>query len=188
MATGNPNDLGRNPDPMMNNSAWGCGWAWLWFWLFIIVIVFGAWGWGGWYGGWGGPRGWWAPRQAPPAAQAPQAPRQPSAPAPSGVFLGREVTVTGTVDHIYGPQTFTLAPAAGGHDLLVINKHEKKAPNVGETVKVTGKVEKYEESALHKQTGVELNKVPGKEFTGKPAVVASGVTVQASTARKGGES
>jgi hypothetical protein len=183
MPTPNPNVAGPGPY-RTDDAAWGCGWAWLWFWLFIIVIAFAGWGWGGWYGGWGGPWGWWGP---PYAYQAPVGPEtmepRPSATQPgtgAGEFLGKTVTLSGQVDQVLGPRTFTLARAQGGRDLLVITKDDK-APAVkkGETVRITGIVEKYDAREIHQQTGADLTKVPANEFAGRPAVVASSVSANA---------
>jgi hypothetical protein len=176
MSTRNPNPTGPGPYSDVD-SAWGCGWAWLWFWLFIIVIIFAGWGWGGWYGGWGGPRGWWGPREAPqPQATAPQATQPPIVTAP-GDFVGRTVTLSGQVDQVFGPQVFTLAGASGGRPLLIISKKTiTPAVKSGETVQFTGTVEKYNTTALHEQTSVDLSKVPSGEFAERPVVVASSVS------------
>jgi hypothetical protein len=157
------------------DAAWGCGWAWLWFWLFVILILFAGWGWGGWYGGWGGPRGWWPAREAPPQAAAPQ-PSQPGPANAPGEFLGKSLTVSGTVDQVFSPQAFTLA---GARDLLVIDKNGKAgAVKKGEKVQITGKVERFEADQLRKETGVDLSKVSSADFTGRPAMVASAVSAQ----------
>ncbi len=179
MSTSDPNATGPGPRRIPDD-AWGCGWAWLWFWLFIVLIFFTAWGWGGWYGGWGGPWGWWGPRGYPPQTTAP--PPQTPTPPPTATtapdpFLGRNVTVGGKVDQVYGVQAFTLAPSEGGRQLLVIAR-SKLAPAVtrGESVQVTGTVEPYEPETARTTTGADLAKVPAGDFTGRPAVFASAVS------------
>jgi hypothetical protein len=165
------------------DAALGCGWAWLWFWLFLFVIAFAGWGWGGWYGGWGGPWAWWGPRQAPPPqAASPQTANPPQASVAPGEFLGKAVTVSGQVEQVFGPQAFTLAGSGGGRHLLVVSK-STKAPTVakGETVQVSGTVERYDADELHKTTGADLSKVPSADFEGRPAVLASSVTAKSSS-------
>ncbi|HLJ94467.1 MAG TPA: hypothetical protein VKU02_14870 [Gemmataceae bacterium] len=180
MASGNPNVAGPGPTRDVD-AAWGCGWAWLWFWLFLFVIIIAGWGWGGWYGGWGAPWGWWGPRPvSPPQVTAPPNLHAPATPA-SGEFLGKTVIVNGQVDQILNPQVFTLAGSQGGRQLLIINKNGT-APTLkkGESVQVTGTVEKYDTDELRKQTGVDLTKVPSADFAGRPAVVASSVSTRSS--------
>ena len=177
MSTVNPNPRGPEPD-RASDAAWGCGWAWLWAWLFVILVLFAGWGWGGWYGGWGGPYGWWPARPAAPPPQGALPPAgQPAQPTGADAeFLGRSLTVSGQVDQVLSPQAFTLA---GARDLLVINK-DGKAPAVkkGETVHVTGKVERFNADAIHKETGVDQSKVPAADFAGRAAVVASSVSAK----------
>jgi len=178
MPSQNPNVTGPMT-PRADTTLMGCGWAWIWFWLFIVLIAFSGWGWGGWWGGWGGPWGAWEgrPRSSYPQASAPQA-MEPRSPATTtNEFLGRTVTVSGKVDQVLGKRAFTLASGDGGQQLLVIRKNEQ-TPEVkkGETVQVTGKVERYDRNNLNKETGAELNRVPADEFSGRPAVVASAVS------------
>jgi len=182
MPTNNPNVTGPMA-PRSDDALMGCGWAWIWFWLFIVLIAFAGWGWGGWWGGWGGPWGAWEGRPRPysaPQATGPQTmePRSTAA----NDFLGRTVTVSGKVDQVLGNRAFTLASSDGGQQLLVIRKNDQ-APEVkkGETVQVTGKVERYDRNSLHKETGADLNSVPADEFSGRPAVVASAVSTSSSS-------
>jgi hypothetical protein len=191
--SGDPN-LNNARRDRLDDSAWGCGWAWLWFWLFIIVICFSGWGWAGWRGGWGGPWGWWGPRENPNVAQngrvepdnrerSPQvtSPRTVTVPAPDP-FLGMNVTVhNGKVDQVFTPQVFTVVPSEGGKPLLVIEKGKLPAVKKGETVQVTGKVEKFNTTQLHKETGVDLTRVPESDFKDNPAMVASTVSTRTPT-------
>ncbi len=177
MVTRDPNNVGPQTDYVRDNAV-GCGWAWLWFCLFIVVICFAGWGWSGWYGGWNAPWGWWGPR---PVTQQQAGPREPAnhpqaTASTSGEFLGRTVTVSGQVEQVIGPHVFSLAGTHDGRELLVIDKNQKEpAVKKGETVKVTGTVEKFDSSALHQETNVDLSKVPSTEFTGRPTLVASSV-------------
>jgi hypothetical protein len=159
----------------------GGGWLWLWFWLFLILIVFGGWGWAGWWGGWGGPMGWWPRREIVVVPENVQRQAMPAGTTASGEFIGRTIqNLSGKVAHVYGPGEFTLAPSEGGRPLLVVSK-DAKAPAVkeGETVRVSGTVEKFDTTTLRKQTGVDLGKIPDKEFTGRPALLASSISTQA---------
>jgi hypothetical protein len=175
MASSDPN----RTDPLrtdMDNPGWGCAWASLWFWLFLVLILIAGWGWGGWYAGWPAPWGWWGARPGPGAniPVGPQPAAHTSTAAVPGEFLGKTVTVSGKVDHVYNPHAFTLAGEPGGRELLVIDK-DRKGPAVkhGETVQVTGKVEKY--GTLPGEGQVDLNKVPPNEFNDRPVVVATTV-------------
>ncbi len=186
MSTGNRNVPGPGPGPYRDNdAAWGCGWAALWFWLFLFVLFFAGWGWWGWYGGWGGPWGWWEPRVVnPPQANAPahNAPTNTTAQqlaASGGEFVGRKVTLSGKVDQIFNPRVFTLASPKGGRQLVVVT-HDGKAWTVkpGETVHITGMVEKFEPKQLHNETGADLSKVPKADYDGRPAVIASSINTK----------
>lgn len=177
MATYNPNDPNR---PVVSDTGAAAGWGLWWlFWLFLIIIFFfGGWGWGGWW--WGGP--WWGGRRTnePRQQVQPQASvnRTVENAAPAEL-VDRTATITGKVDKVLGKDAFTIAsPAPTGRDLLVVlSRKAKNHPEIkgGEQVKVTGKIETFNQADFRKKSEANLPEDKVAAFAGHSALLASAV-------------
>jgi hypothetical protein len=173
MATRGPGPATPGPD-RVEPAGWGCWMVFLWFWV-IVILFFAGWGWGGWYG-----RPWWQWRQLEPVVTAPGGQGTP-APAAQGTtvagdFLGREVTLSGKINHVYGTQAFTLGAQDGGHDLLVVQKAAPATPlKDGEMVQVTGTVERFDRAAFRQKSAAKLDEATLSAYEGRAAIFASAV-------------
>ncbi len=170
-----------NNGPQPTNRGWGwnrdpwgagCGWFVL-FWV-IIILIFAGWGW--WGGGWGG-RGWNnAGYQGVPPMNVTN--NYYFGGGAEG-FLGKRITLTGRVGHIYNDQVFTLAPQTGGGPglLVVMNKAAAAKPALkkDEEVTVTGMVEDFNRAALEKRSQANLSDQGLAPYEHRPVILGSAV-------------
>jgi hypothetical protein len=191
----NPNNPSHDPYPhdpyppgQRDWTGYGCAWMWFFWLIILIIIIIGGWGW--WGGWWGGNRGWWGNRgpyygqPVPPGrVEAPNT-NQPNANPQTGVvstpgeFIGRTVTLSGQVDQVMNPKAFTLKSGSNhGRDLLIVAK-ESPTPAVtkGETVQVTGTVQRFQRTEFQQETKAGLSNAAFTDFTGRPAILASKVS------------
>jgi hypothetical protein len=144
--------------------------------LIVVVAQFAA------------PRAQQPPAQQPPAAQppAPEVPQKPLVPltvptflAQGETFIGDIVTVTGPVEHILAPLSFSLdadPKQATGQEALVLAPRLNAPVKANGYVTVIGRVVKFDPAELAKTVTDRKIDVPADaaaKFAGKPVLLAT---------------
>lgn len=96
-------------------------------------------------------------------------------------YIGKTVSISGEVDRIFGPRSFTVGGEEFGQSLLIVSE-DSIAPVGGRTaeipaaendiVQVTGVVRRFDSTAFRKKYDVQLPSDAVSEFQGHPVVAA----------------
>ena len=91
---------------------------------------------------------------------------------------GEHVTVDGKVDHVYGPQVFTMKAPIFQDDLLVVAPKDLVAEALAapEEVEVTGTVRKMVVSEVEKEFAVDFDNAVEVKWEERPFLVAESLT------------
>lgn len=102
-------------------------------------------------------------------------------------YFGRSVTVTGPVEEILGPRSFTISdadpfvsenlPVVSSRELMNgANEQHAASDFDGREVQVTGTVHQFNLAAFEDQLGVDLVDNAWTDWAGQPAIVATSIT------------
>ena len=103
-------------------------------------------------------------------------------------FLGQTVTVSGAVERILGPRSFTIGGKEymGGHELLIVsaqplpvvlNRRAVAPVARGDIIQVTGTVRNFALADFEKEAGIDLRDDLFSDFTARPALIARDVSL-----------
>ncbi|MCZ2815304.1 hypothetical protein [Modestobacter sp. VKM Ac-2984] len=93
-------------------------------------------------------------------------------------YVGQEVTVSATVNEVFGPNSFTIAGTeeTSVEPLLIVGAEMAGALEEGEVVQVTGTVqEAFEEVAVEEELGLDLTDDAYGDFENAEYIVADSV-------------
>lgn len=82
-----------------------------------------------------------------------------------GKVTGEKATLTGQVDELLSPSAFVIADEA--EPLLVVAK-DKRLPDEGDQVRVSGTVHEFDFAQVKERLGVDMAKTVFREHTGEP--------------------
>jgi hypothetical protein len=104
-------------------------------------------------------------------------------------FIGRSVSVDGTIGEMIGANAFMLrgfetAPDPGGEILVVFGGEQAAVPDPeemaqGRDVQVTGVVERFDRAAIEEQLGVTLDGVGIDARSGQPVILTQQISATA---------
>lgn len=89
-----------------------------------------------------------------------------------GTVTGEKATLTGQVDELLSPSAFVIADEA--EPLLVVAK-DKRLPDEGDQVRVSGTVREFDFAEVKKRLGVDMAKSIFREHVGEPYLWAEKV-------------
>ena len=87
-------------------------------------------------------------------------------------------TLTGEVDHLLAPASFTIQERVGTREMLVINATGEPVTIAEDSrVRVTGNVEVFDLVEAESMTGQDFDEVKFHEFADQPVLMATSITV-----------
>jgi hypothetical protein len=99
-------------------------------------------------------------------------------------YIGRQVTIAGTIKETYGEKAFLLHGEKLVNELLAVGADPfPEKPNDAfdyslapvKAVRVTGVVRRFDAAAFERETGVSANETGGERFAGKPVIVVESI-------------
>lgn len=104
-------------------------------------------------------------------------------------YVGKTVTVTGSIDDIYGPRAFNMDPGIGSGELLVLGRDPfpqvtdaaNRAYLVNDVATVTGVVRLLVTADIEREIGWDLDAQIEAEFNSKPVLIAQQVAFRPGT-------
>ncbi|MCZ2822859.1 MULTISPECIES: hypothetical protein [unclassified Modestobacter] len=102
----------------------------------------------------------------------------------SSDYVGQEVTVSATVDEVFGPNSFSIAGTedTSVEPLLVVGADSANALEGGEVVQVTGTVQSgFTETGVEDELGIDLTDDAFADFEDQQYIVADSVDTSVPT-------
>ena len=101
-------------------------------------------------------------------------------------FYGSTVTVSGEVNEVLGPRSFTIGGEEfGGEELLVVSSVPRPDPEEGDVVQVTGEVQRFDVSSVERNIGFDLDGELLAPWESTPSIVADSASLTPRTRAAG---